>query len=94
MQWNQCDNDFKDDVSEVHQSDEIEKVEENPELSTTSIPLDRVIEALSVVNQWAEASDIDVNDLIVIKRLRDKAILQKTKSSHKQTRISDFFTKK
>jgi len=47
------------------------------------VSLYSAINALDVVTQWAEESEIDIMGLIVIKRLRENAIMKKIKKSPK-----------
>lgn len=88
--WEQCDNEFKTDIEECPNDKTIENNSEH----LNKVSLDSAINALNVVTQWAEESEVDIMDLIVIKRIREKAIMPKRKSSQKQTKISDFFAKK
>lgn len=74
MEWNECDIKLENDASEECQSDEA--IEENSD-PLNRISLESAIDALNVVTQWAEENDVDFTDLMVIKRLRERAILQK-----------------
>lgn len=97
--WNECcgiEVNVKVEDMEDCQNSEMKLIKEHLETSTPFIPIDRVIESLNVVNQWAEQSNININinDVVVIKKLLDKAIIQKIKNSRKQTKIPDYFNTK
>lgn len=81
----QFENIVKEEVIEECQTDEA--LEEKFAEQLNRISLDSAINALNVATQWAEESDVDISDLIILKRLREKAIMQKIKNSPKETEI-------
>lgn len=90
-QWISENNICEPENDECASDEEFEEVAETAYIKP-KVELNDAIKGIGIFMEWAEQNDVSFEDIIVLQRLREKAIMSRLGNS-KQTKIMKYFSK-